>query len=81
MTKDLYRTMPWHIIQQPDGTTDPGLVRFVKYKANGKALDQVARWTQRGWDPRRWQPARVPAAVLKSVETQMLAWGDQQSWQ
>jgi hypothetical protein len=56
-------------------------VRFVKYKANGKALDHVARWTQRGWDPRRWQSARVPAAVLKSVKTQMLAWGDQQSWQ
>jgi hypothetical protein len=81
MTKDLYRTIPWHIIQQPDGTTDPALVRFVKYKANGKALDQIARWTRRGWDPQRWLPTRVPAAVLQSVETQMLTWGDKQSWQ
>lgn len=81
MAKDLYRTMPWHVIQQPAGTTDPALVRFVKYCKMGKSIDQIARWTQRGWDPQRWQPAKVPASVLKPVEAQMLMWGDQQSWQ
>ena len=81
MTKLLHASSDWRVIQQPDGTTDPALVRFTKYRKMGKSIDQIARWTRTGWDPQRWQPTRVPAVVLKAVETQMLIWGDQQSWQ
>ena len=74
----------WYVVRQPEGCTDPMVVRFLKVGKNGKLLDQTARWTvsrpyagavlQVRWDSSRWTPAppRVPKWLLERVVTHML---------
>lgn len=64
----------WNVVRQPEGCTDPMVVRFLKFGKNGKLLDQTARWTPTGWDTWRWAPAppRVPKWLIERVVTHML---------
>ena len=63
----------WTVVSQPDGVTDPMVVRFIKQGQRRKLLDQTARWNGRGWDPARWVPAHpgVPRTLLGIVEAHM----------
>lgn len=69
----------WKVERQPEGVTDPMVVRFCKVGKNGTLLDQNARWTPLGWDSKRWVPAPslVPKWLLKKVELHMQALGPQ----
>ncbi len=60
----------WTVERQPGFTTDPNTVRFLRHNGSRKLLDQIARWTSNGWDPKRWQPKppTVPQALIESVE-------------
>jgi hypothetical protein len=40
----------WQVERQPEGVTDPRVVRFRKVGKNRTLLDQNARWTPLGWD-------------------------------
>lgn len=72
-THDINDGPTWHIERQPQGTTDPGLVSFVKQSRHGKLLDQVARWGPDGWDTKRWvpRPPQAPKWLLQKVEGHM----------
>ena len=83
MAELIYRTEPgpfqaeypaWRVERQPDGCTDPMVVRFRKVGKNGTLLDQNARWTPQCWDSKRWLPAppRVPKWLIEKVEAHML---------
>lgn len=63
----------WHVERQPEGVTDPMVVRFHKMGTHGTLLDQNARWTALGWDSKRWVPMapRVPKWLLSKVEAHM----------
>lgn len=82
MAELIFRTEPgpflaeypaWRVERQPDGVTDPMVVRFRKVGKNGTLLDQNARWTPLGWDSKRWMPAapRVPKWLIQKVEDHM----------
>lgn len=64
----------WSVIRQPEGVTDPMVVRFRKVGKNRTLLDQCARWTPLGWDKARWVPAptKVPKWLCKKVLEHML---------
>lgn len=59
----------WVVERQPEGVTDPMVVRFRKVGKHGTLLDQNACWTPTGWDCKRWVPAppKVPKWLLKRV--------------
>lgn len=61
----------WEVTQEIAGR--PELVRFVKWSAQRKLLDQVARWGETGWDSSRWVPVhpQVPRTLLGIVERHM----------
>lgn len=64
----------WHVERQPEGVTDPMVLRFRKSGNRGNCLlDQNARWTALGWDSKRWVPMapRVPKWLLRRVEAHM----------
>jgi hypothetical protein len=72
----LYTADGWTITRQPNGTTNPFLVRFSRSTSQRKLLDQVAewhwiagRWCHHRWTPR---PPTVPEKVLVQVEARML---------
>jgi len=68
----------WIVERQPEGVTDPMVVRFRKVgKHNNTLLDQNARWTPLGWDRRRWLPAapKVPKWLLEKVVTHLINHG------
>ena len=71
----LYAADGWTITRQPNGTTNPFLVRFLRHNGQRKLLDQVAEWhwIADRWCHHRWtpQPPRVPAALLLQVEARM----------
>lgn len=58
---------------QPTPVTDPMVVSFRKWNGKRSLLNQCARWTGDGWDPKRWvpNPPVIPVVVLQSVERQM----------
>ena len=73
-THDIVQFGPWWTVErQPGFTTDPMVVRFLKHNGSRKLLDQTARWTGDGWDPKRWAPAhpQVPKTLLDIVERHM----------
>lgn len=63
----------WQVERQPEGVTDPMVVRFRKVGKNGTLLVQNARWTPLGWDSKRWVPTapRVPKWLLSKVVLHM----------
>jgi hypothetical protein len=64
----------WLVERQPEGVTDPMVVRFRKVGKRGNTLlDQNARWTARGWDSKRWHPTppKVPKWLLEKVLTHL----------
>jgi hypothetical protein len=64
----------WSVIRQPEGVTDPMVIRFRKVGQHRTLLDQCARWTPLGWDPGRWVPAptKVPKWLCEKVTAHML---------
>lgn len=72
-THDISEGPCWRVERQPEGTTDPRLVSFVKQGRHGKLLDQVARWAPDGWDTKRWvpRPPQTPKWLLQKVEGHM----------
>lgn len=73
MSQVIYKADRWLIERQPESITDSMVVRFVKGGAVRKLLDQNARWTPTGWDPKRWVPRVpiVPKTILDLVEGHM----------
>jgi hypothetical protein len=68
----------WIVERQPEGVTDPMVVRFRKVGKQGNTLlDQNARWTPLGWDSKRWLPAapKVPKWLLEKVMTHLINHG------
>jgi len=65
----------WRVERQPDGTTNPYLVRFIKQGPARKLLDQIAEWDPdaKVWGSRRWVPKHplVPHTLLAIVEAHM----------
>ncbi len=64
----------WRVERQPEATTNPYLVRFIKQGQQRKLLDQTAEWVlQREWYGRRWVPRypQVPHTLLAIVEAHM----------
>lgn len=61
------------IERQPGTVTDPMVVSFRKWNRSRSLLNQTARWTGDGWDPKRWvpKPPIIPAQVLALVERKM----------
>jgi hypothetical protein len=61
------------IERQPGYVTDPMVVSFRKWNGRRSLLNQTARWTGTGWDPKRWtpKPPIIPAHVLDLVERRM----------
>lgn len=66
-------TSNWCVEQQPEGITDPMVVRFRKWNGQRSLLRQSARWTGDGWDATRWipKPPVVPQGLLNLVEQHM----------
>jgi hypothetical protein len=65
----------WYVVRQPEGVTDPMVVNFRKQGERSTRLNQNARWTPLGWDPKRWQPDRsphVPRWLLEHVVEHLL---------
>lgn len=62
----------WHVERQPDGVTNPFVVRFLKRGRNGTLLDQNAEWhwIAHRWCQHRWVPKSpaVPKWLLAKVE-------------
>lgn len=73
MAELIYMADRWRIERQPGSITDPMVVGFVKGSAVRKLLDQTARWTPTGWDPKRWVPKSptVPQWLIQKVEDYM----------
>jgi hypothetical protein len=67
----------WIVERQPEGVTDPMVVRFRKVGKHNTLLDQNARWTPLGWDSKRWLPAapKVPKWLLEKVVTHLINHG------
>lgn len=63
----------WRVEVDPTMAARLDLVRFIKYSAARKLLDQIARWDGGGWDPERWAPKhpQVPKTLLAIVEAHM----------
>ena len=82
MSEIIFRTEPgsfqaaplWLIERQPEGVTDPMVVRFRKTSKGRKLLDVNARWTPLGWDRQRWVPTAplVPKHLLEIVTAHLL---------
>ena len=83
MAETIFRTEPtpflaewpaWHVERQPGMVTDPWVVHFRKQGKVRTLLDQSARWTPTGWDPKRWVPRSptVPKWLIERVEAHML---------
>lgn len=68
-------TPRWCIERQPAPITDPMVVEFRKWNRSRSLLNQNARWTATGWDPKRWTPKMpvVPIAIMNLVERHMQA--------
>ncbi len=64
----------WLVVRQPEGVIDPMVISFRKVGRNGNLLNQTARWTPLGWDPKRWQPKppKVPQWVIDRAVVHML---------
>jgi hypothetical protein len=74
-THDIAQFGPWWTVErQPGYVTDPMVVRFLKHNGKRKLLEQTARWTGAGWDPKRWTPRlpTVPQWLIEKVEDHML---------
>jgi hypothetical protein len=68
----------WLVERQPEGVTDPMVVRFLKVgKKSNTLIDQNARWTPLVWDSKRWRPAppKVPKWLLEKVMTHLINHG------
>lgn len=63
----------WRITRQPEGCSNPMVVRFHRINDYRTLLDLNAAWTPNGWDARRWVPStyKVPRTLLQLVETHM----------
>lgn len=80
-THDLTQGPVWVIQRQPDGITNPLVVRFQKRGKNRNIVDNMAEWCPRSddvlrggvWNYRRWVPKSptVPQWLLKHVEDHM----------
>lgn len=74
MPEVIYNSLDWRITRQPEGVTDPMVVRFHRTGGVRCLLDQNAAWTPNGWDARRWVPTtrKVPRHLLELVEVHMM---------
>lgn len=71
----------WLIQRQPEGVTNPLVVRFLKRGKHRNIVDNMAEWCPRNgdvlrggvWNYRRWVPKSptVPQWLLKHVEDHM----------